>query len=124
MEKILNELNQMQAFLETTTSEEPIELIQRLSDLNVYMARSGKLLADMIELQDKTTALTFKQHEALIVKMSPSIASKFISCQTAEINSIVKWLDRINRTCSHQSANIRTQISFAKENLRIDKTGY
>lgn len=124
MQKILTEIEEMQAFLEITTSEKPEELVQRLSDLNVYLARSGKLLADMMEMQDKATALVFDEKKAYIAGLSTTLAKKFVESQTAEINGLVKWLDRINSTCSHQSANIRTQISFAKENLRLTKTGY
>lgn len=124
MEKILTEIQDIQAFLEITASEKPEELLQRLSDLNVYLARSGKLLADMIETQDKATALVFDEKKAYIAGLSTTLAKKYVESQTAEINGLVKWLDRINSACSHQSANIRTQISFAKENLRLTKSGY
>lgn len=124
MKQILKEIEEMQAFLEVTSSENPEELLQRLSGLNVYLARSGKLLADMIEMQDKATALAFDEKKVYIAGLSTTLAKKYVESQTAEINGLVKWLDRINSACSHQSANIRTQISFAKENLRLTKSGY
>lgn len=124
IENPLKEAEEMQSFLETTTSEDANELVPRLSELNVVMARSGKLLADAIELQDKVTALIFKENTDYIRMLSATIASKFISSQAAEINGLVKWLDRINATAKHQGDNIRTQISYAKEELRLVKNGY
>ena len=104
----------MQDFLEITASDNPVELLTRLTDLNVYLARSGKMLADAKAIQDILTANIFGYKGDYISRLSTTLASKFITSQTATINQIVIWLDRINRTCVHQSDNIRTQISFAK----------
>ena len=65
-------------------------------------------------IQDILTANIFASKGDYISRLSTTLASKFITSQTATINQIVTWLDRINRTCVHQSDNIRTQISFAK----------
>ena len=43
---VIKEIEEMQSFLEITASDNPKELIDRLTDINVYLARSGKLLAD------------------------------------------------------------------------------
>ena len=59
-----------------------------------------------------------------ILKMPATIAMKFIASQTVTENYLVNWLDRINRTCTHQSDNIRTQISFAKEQMSLTRRGY
>ena len=40
------ELEKIQEFLEIDVSENPEELIERIKTLNVYMARSGRMLAD------------------------------------------------------------------------------
>ena len=39
-------------------------------------------------------------------------------------NQLVVWLDRINRTLVHAGDNIRTQISFAKQDLALQRKGY
>lgn len=41
---VIKEIEEMQSFLEMTASDNPKELIDRLTDINVYLARSGKLL--------------------------------------------------------------------------------
>lgn len=65
-------------------------------------------------MQDVLTANIFDLRGDYISRLPTTLASKFITSQTATINQVVTWLDRINRTCVHQSDNIRTQISFAK----------
>ena len=114
IDKMITEIQEMQEFLEITASDNPTELLQRLTDLNVYLARSGKLLADAKKIQDILTANIFCSKGDYISRLSTTLASKFIASQTAIINQLVTWIDRINRTCVHQSDNIRTQISFAK----------
>lgn len=120
----LEDIQEMQAFLEITPSDNPQELVQRLSDINVFMARSGKLLADAKAIQDTITAKVYEEHGAFITRVPATIATKFISSQTATINHIVNWLDRINRTLVHAGDNIRTQISFAKQDMALQRKGY
>lgn len=122
--QIVDEAEGMQSFLEITTSEDPTELIPRLSDMNVTLARSGKLLADAIELQDNAIAMVYEKRSDYIQRVSPTIATKYINSQAAHLNKLVKWLDRINRSCVHQSENLRTQISFAKQDLALTRKGY
>ena len=66
----------------------------------------------------------YKEHGAFITRVPATIATKFISSQTATINHIVNWLDRINRTLVHAGDNIRTQISFAKQDMALQRKGY
>lgn len=124
IEDLEREAGDIQNFLEITVSDEPAELIERISMLNVYLARSGKMLADATQLQDDAIASVFVNYAKFLEDKSPTIASKFIQSQISRQNRLVKWIERINRACVHQSDNIRTQISFKKENLRIEKTGY
>ena len=44
--QILDELTNIDSFLNITMSEDATEAVQRGNDLAVYVARSGKLLAD------------------------------------------------------------------------------
>lgn len=124
IEDIINECEEMQKFLEEPVSEEPDDLAGRLSLLNVYMARSGNLLAIAKNIQETDRRDAFEKKGSVIADLSPSIASKFIECQTSEANHLVNWLDRINRSCVHQSDNLRTIFSFVKENLKMTRNGY
>lgn len=121
---ILKEIEEMQSFLETTASDNPKELIERLTDINVYMARSGKMLADAKALQDTITAKVYDEHKEFVGRVPATVAMKFVSAQTVTANQLVNWLDRINRTLVHAGDNIRTQISFAKQDMALQRKGY
>lgn len=99
-------------------------LVTRLTNINFYLATSGKALADAKEIQDKQAQLIFAEELKSITKMPATIASKFITSQNADANYVVNWLDRLNKSLVHVGDNTRTQISFAKEELRLTKQGY
>lgn len=124
IEDIIKECDEMQKFLEEPPSDEPDDLSSRLSLLNIYMARSGNLLAIARNIQDVTRKEAYEKHIDTIMKMSPSVTNKFIESQTSEANRLVNWLDRINRACVHQSDNLRTIFSFVKENLKLTRIGH
>lgn len=121
---LIDEAQQIQGFLEISASDDPNELSFRLSEINVYMARSGNMLAEAKLLQDKAINAAYTEHSKSILKMPATIATKFINSVSVNENHLVTWIERINRTCVHQGDNIRTQISLAKEQLRLAKTGY
>lgn len=121
---IITEIEEMQSFLETTASDNPKELIERLTDINVYLARSGKLLADAKAYQDEVAANVYAVHMEFISRVPATVAMKFVSAQSVTANQLVTWLDRINRTLVHAGDNIRTQISFAKQDMALQRKGY
>lgn len=121
---IVKEIEEMQSFLETTVSDNPKELIDRLTDINIYLARSGKLLADAKAYQDEIAANVYSRHMEFVSRVPATIAMKFVSAQSVTANQLVTWLDRINRTLVHAGDNIRTQISFAKQDMALQRKGY
>lgn len=118
------EASHIQDYLEITVSDDPNEMVSRLSDLNVYMARTGKMLADAQLLRDKAIAGVYAQSIKLIEKMPATVTKKFVESQTADENALVTWIDRLNRSCTHQSENLRTQVLFAKQQLEMTRNGY
>lgn len=123
-EDIKIECLSMQQFLEVETSNDPNELYERISTLNVYLARSGKLLAEVKLVQDQATNYYFQECASQLSVLSASMQKRYIESKTADINYYVNWLDRINRGIVHSGDNIRTQMSFLKEELRLTKNGY
>lgn len=122
---IYTELQAMQDFLEqNTTSFEPDGLVARLGEINTYMARSGKLLADLQFRQELDVKATFDKEYNAIVKLSATLGKKYVEACCADINHLVNWVDRINKTSKHHGDNIRTQVSFAKEQLALTRKGY
>lgn len=123
-EQLRAEAERIQAYLEITVSDDPNELVARLSDLNVYLARTGRMLAEASCIRDRAVAAVYAEEARAIVKMPATVARRFVESQTADENALVTWLDRLNRACTHQSENLRTQISFAKQQLELTRKGY
>ena len=125
LEKLKIIAQKIQDFLEEDFEDTDANiLVTRLTNINFYLATSGKALADAKEIQDKQAKIIFAEEIKSISKMPATIASKFITSQNADANYVVNWLDRLNRSLVHIGDNTRTQISFAKEELRLTKQGY
>lgn len=124
VEDIIRECQEMQDFLEEPVSNEPDDLSSRLALLNVYMSRSGNMLAIAKSIQDHARKEFFDDNIESLAKIPASVASKMIESATGEANHLVTWLDRINRACTHQSDNLRTIFSYVKENLKLTRNGY
>ena len=118
-EEVVEELRGIQEFLEEEYTDDPVSLLNRITLLNVYMARSGFLLAEAEADRDKAMAATFAEHASAITKMPSQVSQKFINALCEKENYFVTWIERIHRTCVHQSDGIRTQVSFAKEEMRM-----
>ena len=121
----VKELQEMQSFLESEpVTDDPGELIERLTRLNAYMARSGFLMAEANADRDAAVAGVFAEHQKAILQMPATVSQKFISALCKDENYYATWTERINRMCVHQSDNLRTQVSFAKENMALTRRGY
>ena len=120
-EKIDEEVQKMEDFLtEQEISDDPNQWAWRLTVLNAYMARSGSLLALAKYDQDKQIAEVFIREQKLVSKLPATVATKYVSAMCFDENLLVNRLDRINRDCVHQSDNIRTMISFAKQQMSLE----
>lgn len=119
-----SECTYMQEFLERDNTDSPEALVERVTKLNVLLARSGKLLADAKLIQDEISADVFIANEATIIKMGATLGRQYVQARTSNINYYVNWLERLNRAMVHVGDNMRTQISFVKEELRLTKSGY
>lgn len=122
--KVYDESQTIQKFLEAKPSDDPNELVARLTENNTYIARTGYLLAVAQKMQDEEMALVFQYEMASIKDLSATLAKKYVECQCSDINALVTMLERQNRALVHQSDNIRTQVSFEKENMALTRKGY
>jgi len=117
---IEQELIEIENYLSITCSENPEEAIQRGNDIVVYMARSGKLLADAKYHQDKAIANSIIKEFGEQAGLSTSILKILVEASCKHENFIVNWCERINRTCAHSLDWLRTIISKAKEEKKYD----
>ncbi|WP_312900230.1 hypothetical protein [Chryseobacterium taichungense] len=118
-ESIKFELKAIQDFIELNISEDEITAVQiRGNELNAYLARSGKLLADAKYHRDEKLKDSVFENLKEILKLSATTANKFIDSLCKEENYLVNWADRINRTATHQLDWCRSVLSKQKEELR------
>jgi len=118
IENIQKELEEIQNFLEVTQSEDVTEAVLRGNVLAVYMARSGKLLADAKIHRDEKLNSEIIARIKELTSLSASSANKFIDTLTKEENHLVTWSDRVNAACSRQLEWCRTVISKGKAELQ------
>lgn len=108
-------------FINITCSEQPEEALQRGNDLNVLIARTGKMLADAKYHQDGAKVHAFENaiNSGLVERLSPSTLNKHMDSVTQEENFMVNWIERIHRTAEKQLDWTRTLVSYAKEEMRL-----
>jgi hypothetical protein len=108
-------------FLESNCSEDGHEAAERGDQLNVFMARTGKMLADAKYHQDialnENTLLVHETYRS----MSASTKNKLIESMCQRENYMVTWIERLNRTCTHQQAFMITLISKAKTEMMMNR---
>ena len=126
IEGIRNEAQQIQEFLEISMSDNPQEVIERGNDLQVYMARTGKLLADAKYILNDQ-----KRHETMDIirdfiidqKLSAKVQNALIDGLCKEEQYLVDWIDRLNAACTHQLDWCRSVNSKNKEEMRLTNIG-
>lgn len=121
-EQILVELTNIDQFLNITMSEQADEAVQRGNDLAVYMARTGKLLADgkyWLNEAMRAEVMQTLRDTAKDSKASAKAVNALIDSLCREERYLVDWCERCNRTATHQLAWCVTVISKAKEEMKI-----
>ena len=117
-----NEIKQMQDYLEITTTSNPMEIQERLSELMVYLARSSELLAIARKELRKKKSAEIAQTIIAVAKetnLSSKVQNQLLDCIAEEEAFLVDWLDRIISTIVHQIDGLRSLLSYAKEEMRM-----
>lgn len=118
LEQLTKEVSGIQAFMQECPTDEPSVLAERLSYCNVYLARSGEMLAQAKSLLNDATVSVWEAKGDLLLKAGAQLAQKVLAGYCSKEQFLCDWLDRVNRGLVHQSDNLRTLISLAKENMR------
>ena len=124
---IFNEAQEMQTYMQDECSDNPAEIVERLKRLNVYQARSGFLLAEAKKMYRMKRASEISETIVAIAKenfLSAKAQNALVDSIAQDEAFLVDWLDRINATCKHQQDALRSILSYEKENLRLNNTGY
>ena len=104
-EQILAELTNIDSFLNITMSEDVAEAVQRGNDLAVYVARSGKLLADSkywLNEAMKSEVMQTLVDTAKSAKATATAINALVNSLCREERYLVDWCERCNRTATHQ----------------------
>ena len=121
-EQIFAELTNIDSFLNITMSENAEEAVQRGNDLAVYIARTGKLLADSkywLNEAMKSEIMQTLEVTAKNAKATATAINALIGSLCREDRYLVDWCERYNRTATHQLSWCVTVISKAKEEMKI-----
>lgn len=125
-DKLRKEAQEIQDFLEVTMSDDPQEVIERGNDLQVYMARTGKMLADakyMLNKQKHQDTMNIVREFIIDQKLSAKVQNAMIDGICKEWQYLVDWIERLNAACTHQLDWCRSVNSKNKEELRLSNIG-
>jgi hypothetical protein len=107
--------------LNTTTSEQGNECSERCAELNVWLARSSKMLADANWWKDIAIKYyTEEVHNSPYSDLATSIQNKYIDSCCKRENYLVNIIERLNAACTHQQQSMITFISKAKVELQVN----
>lgn|SRR5690554_601299 len=126
-EQIQQEARDIQCYQEDECSDNPAEIKERLSRLNVYQARSGLLLAEAKKMYRMKCASEISDTIVAIAKenyLSAKAQNVLVDSIAQDEAYLVNWLDRINATCKHQQDTLRSILSYERELARLNNTGY
>lgn len=106
----------IQDYLDTTMSDEIEEAIGRGNDLSVYISRTGKMLADAKFHKDQMmkSEIIGVLRDSVKMMLSASTINELIKAACKEANYQVNWIERLNKTATHQLDWCRTVVSKAK----------
>lgn len=119
-DNIFKELTDIQAFLDSRyASDVPAACTDRLDNIQEYMSRSGKLVADAE--WHYNTLLNGTIIEALKMaskdKMSTSTVNKYIESSCRDYKYLMTWSERVNKCATHLAEQMRTVISNHKAQM-------
>lgn len=122
IESIADELAAIDSYLNITMSEDVQEAVLRGNDLAVYIARSGKLLADAkyyLNGKKKSEVFNTLRETASRAGATAKAVNAIIDSLCKDEQYLVDWADRVNRACVHNIDWCRTIVSKQKEEMRL-----
>lgn len=113
LEEINSELTDITEFCACYYNKDNgVELSERLTSLNVYLARSAVLLGEAQEVYGNS--LAEKSNELLSLDLAPSVFNNVLKGRLAVEQKLLTLCERMNRTITHQIDGIRSQLSYLK----------
>ena len=120
LKQVTDEIMNISQYLQERYNEnEGNELMLRLTNLNIYLARSAEMVSKAQFFYDK--AQGEKTEQVLLesrqedLKLSPTVIKKLVDGKCYVESAALKYSERLNRAITHQIDSIRTQLSYVKE---------
>lgn len=118
-QKIKDELQQYQEFLEEHISEEVELIVQKGNELSVIISRSGYMMAEAKNKLSERLQSEIMESLREMAKTTPYATSKVINALIdslcREERFIYDWCERVNKSATHTLEYCRTLISLAKQ---------
>jgi hypothetical protein len=112
----------IQDYLDITVSSDPAEIKERIAMLMTYMSRSGEMLAKAKKDLRKRKTNEISKTILSIAKeqcLSATVQNALLDSICEDESFLVDWIERINRTCTHQIDGLRSLLSYEKEQMRM-----
>lgn len=116
------EIKAMQEFLEIEASDDPNEICERMRTINVYMARSSRMLAEAKAHRRKSERDTFASLPDF-QNMPANTLKKYLEVCAYEWYEIEDALESLYKTCVHALDSLRSLLSYTKEDMRLSRSG-
>jgi hypothetical protein len=126
LDELEREAQAIQDYVESNFSDidNGNEAANRGDTLNVYIARTSKMMADAKYLQDCAITENITLVHESYKNMPPSTANKLAESMSQRENKLFTWISRLNAACTHQQQFCITIISKAKAEMYLNgKTG-
>ena len=114
-------------YLQITCQNNPQEIQQRIADTMVYVARTGEMLATAKQQLRRRKSEEIQNTIIAIARencLSAKVQNALLDSIAEEEAFLVDTLDRLNAAATHQLDALRTLLSYEREGLRLNKTGY
>ena len=121
------EAKQISDYLQITCQNNPQEIQQRIADTMVYVARTGEMLATAKQQLRRRKSEEIQNTIIAIARencLSAKVQNALLDSIAEEEAFLVDTLDRLNAAATHQLDALRTLLSYEREGLRLNKTGY
>jgi len=117
------EAEEIQAFLEITSSDEIEEIVSRGNDLAVFLGRTGNMLADAKYHLNKKMKSDIMETLRKVANDTPYATARTINelvkSLCADEQYLVDFIERLNKSCTHQLDWCRSLLSKAKAEMTL-----
>lgn len=127
-EQLVAEVEDILSFLNCEIqSDNPEEIKLRGDALAVYISRTGNMLAEAKKLLRRRKSNEISNTIIAIAKeqcLSAKVQNALIDSIAEDEAYLVDLLDRLNAAATHQVDALRSLLSYNREELRLEKSGY